>query len=308
MSLTPSLGKIIYRHDLTSDLSIIRIQPSDGSAVPDFRPGQFVTLGIRLDGEDKITNRAYSIASPPEEKRFFELYIKWAQEPVPGKFTTALFNMKEGDELYWRKPAGAFTLEEKKADGSPDDRTLVLVASGTGLAPFVAYVLHLKSIGSKHRIALLHGARNVKELGYRDLFERLAKEDGNIITNNNNDRNDADDGVKKNNDKYRGNFIYLPTISRPYDPRSEGWKGHTGRVESLLMRNDAGSSSSSDDDMSELDKALGFRVTPENSFFYICGYSGTIENVISILGPLGFVSNRNKRKDGSFDIKVETYG
>jgi ferredoxin--NADP+ reductase len=275
MSVQPSLGKLVYRNDLTSDLAIIRIQPSDGSPVPDFKPGQFVTLGIKLDGEgDKITNRAYSLSSPPEEKRYFELYIKWAQEPVPGKFTTALFNRKEGDELYWRKPAGAFTIEEKKVDGTPDERTLVLVASGTGLAPFVGYCLHLKSTGSKRRIALLHGARNAKELGYRELFERLAKENS-------------------------SNFIYLPTVSRPSDPNSAGWTGHTGRVESLLVPKNG---------MSELEKALGGRVSPENSFFHICGYSGTIDSVISILQPLGFVSNRNKRKDGSFDIKVETYG
>lgn len=274
MSVQPSLGKLVYRNDLTPDLAIIRIQPSDGSPVPDFKPGQFVTLGLKLDGEgDKITNRAYSLSSPPEEKRYFELYIKWAQEPVPGKFTTALFNMKEGDELYWRRPAGAFTIEDRKVDGTPDERTLVLVASGTGLAPFVGYVLHLKTIGSKRRVALLHGARNAKELGYRHLFERLAKESS--------------------------NFIYLPTVSRPSAPGSEGWTGQTGRVESLLVPRDG---------MSDLERALGNRVSPENSFFHICGYSGTIDSVISILQPLGFVSNRNKRKDGSFDIKVETYG
>ena len=275
MSVQPSLGKLAYRKDLTSDLAIIRIQSSDSSPVPDFKAGQFVTLGLKLDGEGgKITNRAYSLSSPPEEKRYFELYIKWAQEPVPGKFTTALFNMKEGDELYWRKPAGAFTIEDRKVDGTPDERTLVLVASGTGLAPFVSYILHLKAVGSKRKVALLHGARNAKELGYRDLFERLVKE-GN------------------------GNFIYLPTVSRPSDPGSEGWTGHTGRVETLLVPRNG---------MSELERALGNRISPENSFFYICGYSGTIESVISILQPLGFVSNRNRRKDGSFDIKVETYG
>jgi ferredoxin--NADP+ reductase len=275
MSAQPSLGKVVYRNDLTPNLAIVRIQPSDGSPVPDFKPGQFVTLGLKLDGEgDKITNRAYSLSSPPEEKQYFELYIKWAQEPVPGKFTTALFNLKEGDELYWRKPAGAFTIEDRKVDGTPDERMLVLVASGTGLAPFVGYALHLKAIGSKRRVALLHGARNAKELGYRDLFERLAKENN-------------------------SNFIYLPTVSRPSAPGSEGWTGHTGRVETLLVPRDG---------MSELERALGNRVSPENSFFHICGYSGTIDSVISILQPLGFVSNRNKRKDGSFDIKVETYG
>jgi ferredoxin--NADP+ reductase len=75
---------------------------------------------------------------------------------------------------------------------------------------------------------------------------------------------------------------------------SEGWRGSTGRVETLLG--------------SKLEKIVGEKATPENSFFYICGYQGTIDSVVSILSPLGFVTNRNRRKDGSFDVKIETYG
>jgi ferredoxin--NADP+ reductase len=273
LSAQPNTGRIIYRHDLTPDLAIIRIQPADGSAIPDFKAGQFLTLGLKLDGEDRITNRAYSLASPPEEKRYFELYIKWATEPVPGKFTTALFNMKMDDLLYWRKPAGVFTIEETRPDWTPEERTLVLVASGTGLAPFVSYALHLRARGSKRKIALLHGARNARELGYRDLFEKMTRENP--------------------------NFSYLPTVSRPGDPGSQGWKGHTGRVETLLVPENG---------LSALEKAIGHRVTPESTFFHVCGYQGTLDSVISILQPMGFVSNRNKRRDGSFDIKIESYG
>lgn len=267
----PSLGKLTYRSDIAPDLSILRIAPADGSPVPDFKAGQFVTLGLRVDGDDKITYRAYSISSPPEEKRYFELYIKLAREPVMGRFTGAFFDLKVGDTLYWRKPAGAFTLEEKSADGSPDSRQLVLVASGTGLAPFVSYSLHLKNTGSKRKVVLLHGARNAQELGYRSVFESL--------------QND--------------NFVYLPTVSRPGDGLSKGWQGYTGRVESLLARNGG---------RSRLEQILGQEVTPANSFFYVCGYQGTIDSVVATLAPLGFVTNRNKRKDGSFDVKIETYG
>lgn len=264
----PNVGRITYRRNLTPDLAIIRVQSADGSAVPSFKAGQFVALGLKLDGDDKITYRAYSLSSPPEEKRYFEFYIKWATEPVMGKFTSALFKMGDSGELYWRKPAGVFTIEEKKADGTPDTRQLVMVASGTGLAPFVSYALHLKNTGSKRKAVLLHGARYTQELGYRDIFESMAASDP--------------------------NFKYLATVSRPDHPLSQGWRGSTGRVETLLG--------------SQLEKAVGEKVTPANSFFHICGYQGTIDSVVSVLSPLGFVTNRNKRKDGSFDIKIETYG
>ena len=271
----PNLGRLSYRKDLTPDLAILRMQPADGGPVPDFRAGQFVTLGIQFPDEDRMIYRAYSISSPPEEKRYFELYIKWTTKPVMGKLTSALFGMKEGDTLYWRKPAGAFTIEDKKADGTPDSRRLVLVASGTGLAPFISYVLHLKSIGSKREIVLLHGAKYAQELGYRDILEKMAGGDS-------------------------LNFKYLPTVSRPDHELSRGWRGSTGRVETLLV--------DKVDDRSHLEKTVGEKVTPENSFFHVCGYQGTIDSVVSILGPLGFVTNRSKRKDGSFDIKIETYG
>jgi ferredoxin--NADP+ reductase len=144
----------------------------------------------------------------------------------------------------------------------------VLVASGTGLAPFVSYALHLTSVGAKRKIVLLHGAKYAQELGYRDIFERMAA--GNP------------------------NFKYLSTVSRPDHPQSQGWHGRTGRVEALLGP--------------QLEELVGEKITPQNSFFHICGYQGTIDSVVAILSPLGFVTNRNKRKDGSFDIKIETYG
>jgi ferredoxin/flavodoxin---NADP+ reductase len=241
--------------------------------VPDFKAGQFVALGLKLDDHPNITYRPYSLSSPPEEKRYFEFYIKSASEDVMSKFTSKLFKMFEGDPLYWRNPAGAFTIEDQKADGTPDTRRLILVASGTGLAPFISYVLHLKNIKSKREIVLLHGAKYVQELGYCDMLKNMSESDP--------------------------NFKYLTTVSRLDHELSRDWRGNVGRVETLLVGKDGCKS--------QLEKAFGEKVTPENSFFHICGYAGTINAVISILSPLGFVTNRKKREDGSFDIKIETY-
>lgn len=269
----PHIGTINYRKNLTPDLAIIRVQPADGRPVPDFKAGQFVALGLKLNGHHNITYRPYSLSSPPEEKRYFEFYIKSASEHVLSGFTSTLFKMFEGDLIYWRNPAGAFTLEDKKADGAPDTRRLVLVASGTGLAPFISYVLHLKNIKSKREIVLLHGAKYVQELGYCDMLKNMSESDP--------------------------NFKYLTTVSRLDHELSRDWRGNVGRVETLLVGKDGCKS--------QLEKAFGEKVTPENSFFHICGYGGTINAVISILSPLGFVTNRKKREDGSFDIKIETY-
>ena len=275
MTYQPYEGKIIYQKNLTDDLAIFRLEPSDKSKILDFKPGQFVPMGVKI--KDKVTYRAYSISSPPEERRYYEFYIRWATKPVLGKITSALFTSKKNKLIFWRKPAGAFTIEDKKPNGTLETRQMILVSSGTGIAPFISYILHLRKVGSKRKIVLLHGAKNVAELGYKNMLERLASE-----TRDN------------------WNFTYMPTISRSDHSSSKAWTGHVERVGNMLIDND--------NHKSELVKKLGKNVTPKNSFFYICGYNNTISKVISLLTPLGFVSNRNKRKDGSFDIKFESYG
>jgi ferredoxin--NADP+ reductase len=274
-------GTCTYVRVLKEDLSIIRVTPSDGP-VPDFKAGQFVTLGTYIPTEGKIIRRAYSIASPPERKKYFELLIRWVRKPVPGRLTTDLFNKKEGDEVFWVKPVGIFTINEKRHDGSPDNRRMVLIGGGTGLAPFIAYTLHLKAIGSKREIIVLHGASYVDELSYRELLTDLEEE-----------------SLDKGSDKW--NFRYRASISRPQEWFNRTWSGQKGRVETFL-RPKAGK------DKSPLEELVGETITPENTSFYVCGWQGTVDGVLDSLVPKGFVTERKKRKDGSFDVKFESYG
>jgi ferredoxin--NADP+ reductase len=274
-------GKITYLQVIKEDLAVFKITPENGP-IPDFKAGQFLTIGTNVPSEGKIIRRAYSIASAPEQKKYWELYIRWVKKPVPGRLTTQLFNMKEGDDILWVKPTGIFTINEKMHDGSPDNRRLVLIGGGTGLAPFVSYSSHLHATGSKREIVVLHGASYVDELGYRDLLSSLEEE-----------------SLDKGKDQW--NFRYRASISRPQEWFNRTWNGQKGRVESFL-RPKAGK------DLSPLEELVGEKVTPENTSFYICGWQGTVDGALDYLIPKGFVTERNKRKDGSYDIKFESYG
>ena len=274
-------GKITYVQIIKEDLGIFHITPDSG-LIPDFKAGQFVTLGNFVAAEKKIIRRAYSIASPPEQKKRFELYIRWVRKPLPGRLTTELFNKKEGDEIIWVKPTGIFTINEKMPDGRPDNRRMILIGGGTGLAPFISYTLHLKAQGSKREIVVLHGASYVDEIGYKDLLRSLEEE-----------------SLDRGSDVW--NFRYRASISRPQEWFNRSWSGQKGRVESFLQP-------TSGNDMSPIEELVGEKVTPENSSFYICGWQGTVDGVLEHLVPKGFVTERNKRKDGSFDVKFESYG
>ena len=267
---------ISYIRVLKEDLAIFKITPTNGP-VPDFKAGQFVTIGLHNPNEGKIVRRAYSIASPPEQKKYFELLVRWVRKPLPGRLTTELFNRKEGEDAAWVKPTGIFTINEKMHDGSADNRRMVLIGGGTGLAPFISYSLHLKSIGSKREIVVLHGASYVDELSYRELLTELEEESMDV-----------------GRDKW--NFRYRASISRPQEWFNRSWEGQKGRVESFL-RPIPGT------DQSPLEELVNERITPENTSFYVCGWQGTVDGALDYLVPKGFVTERNKRKDGSYDIK-----
>ena len=273
---------LTYINLLKEDLAILRLVPNDG-AVPDFHAGQFITIGMPNPAEnDKVVRRAYSIASHPENKKYIELVIRWVRKPLPGRLTTLLFASKEGDELSWIKPSGAaLQINEKMPDGSKDERRIVCIGGGTGLAPFVSFAQHLHDVGDKREIVVLHGASYVDELSYKELLTDL-------------DLKSIDLG------KDKWNFTYRATISRPEEWFNRSWSGQTGRVETYLRPKENGTS--------PLEELVGEKITKENTIFYICGWQGTIDGVMDFMKPRGFVTQQEKREDGSFEVKFESYG
>jgi len=272
---------ISYVQIQKEDLGVFRFKPKEGGEVPQYKAGQFLTLGVFVPAENKVIRRAYSIASNPENRNYIELYIRWVRKPLPGRLTTVLFSAKEGDEIIWLKPTGPFTIEEKKHDGEPDNRRIVCLGGGTGLAPFVSYAKHLHAVGSKREIVVFHGASYVDELGYREELTRLEEE-----------------SLDRGKDKW--NFRYRSTISRSDEWFNRTWNGNKGRVESFLQAKDG--------EMSPLEKLVGEKITKDNTVFFICGWQGTIDGCMDVLTPKGFVTERNKRADKSFEIKFESYG
>ncbi|WP_038203255.1 ferredoxin--NADP reductase [Xenophilus azovorans] len=123
-----------------------------------FRNGQFVMVG--LPTEDRPLMRAYSIASPghAEELEFFSIKVQ------DGALTSRLQHVREGDEvLVGRKAVGTLVLDDLRPG-----RTVYLLATGTGLAPFMSIVRDPEVYERFDRVVLVHGVRYVSELAYAD--------------------------------------------------------------------------------------------------------------------------------------------
>jgi len=273
---------VTYIQLLKEDLAIFRIVPDDGP-VPDYKAGQFITLGMPNPVEGgKIVRRAYSIASHPENKDYVELVIRWVRKPLPGRLTTQLFNARERDTILWLRPTGrALLINDVMPNGEPDTRRIVCIGGGTGLAPFVSFAQHLHAVGDKREIVVLHGASYVDELSYKDLLTDL-----------------ENDSIKRGRDEW--NFKYRASISRPQEWFNRSWSGQMGRVETFLRERENG--------ISPLEELVGEKITKKNTIFYVCGWQGTIDGVMDFLKPRGFVTEHDKREDGSFEVKYESYG
>ena len=275
-------GIITYTQFLREDLVIIRFVPENG-IMPEYNTGQFLTIGVPIPAENfKMVRRAYSIASHPENRKYFEFVIRWVRKPLPGRVTTQLFYASEGDEIFWGNPTGnALAINQKLPNGQPDRRRIICVGGGTGIAPFVAYALHLNAVGDKREVIILHGASYVDELSYKELFTKL-----------------DDESIERGKDEW--NFKYRAAISRPKELYNRSWRGQTGRVESFFK--------SKPGELSPVEELVGEELTKENTMVYICGYQGTIDGVINYVKEKGFVTEHEKREDGSYEIKFESYG
>ena len=274
-------AKVIYTQLLKEDLVIIRLVPDEG--MPEYTTGQFLTIGVTVPTENyKLVRRAYSIASHPENKDYFEFVIRWVRNPLPGRVTTMLFYANVGDEMKLGLPTGnALLINDKLQNGEKDKRRIICVGGGTGLAPFIAYANHLHDVGDKRQVVILHGASYIDELSYKRMLTDL-----------------EDESIRRGRDEW--NLIYRAAISRPKELFNRSWSGHVGRVESFFKEGKNGSA--------PIDELVGEKITPENSYLYICGYQGTIDGVIDSVAARGFVTKDDKRDDGSYEIRFESYG
>ena len=150
-----------------------------------FRDGEFLMVGIEVDGKPLL--RAYSVASPNYEDylEFFSIKVQ------DGPLTSRLQHIKVGDEfLVNSKAVGTLVMDNVKPG-----RNLYLMATGTGVAPFMSIVRSLDFYDNFDNIILMWGTREVAELAYKEFLEGLNDDEvwGEIT---------------------QGKFIFYPTVTR----------------------------------------------------------------------------------------------
>jgi ferredoxin--NADP+ reductase len=254
--MTNELNAVVAaKIEVAPGLLILRVAPV-GWELPPFKPGQFAVLGLPpevprhpfADSRDEpapkpgtLIRRSYSIASSSAERQYLEFYLTLVRS---GSLTPRLYALNVGDRL-WLGPklTGVFTFDQ-----APSDANLVMVATGTGLAPYMSQLRSDLRSDHPRRIGVLHGARHSWDLGYRAeliTMQRLCP-----------------------------NLIYLTTVSRP-DEEPVPWGGATGYVQDLWAKRG-------------LERAWGFRPDASNTHVFLCGNPEMVDAMTGILLSEGF--------------------
>ncbi|WP_413540222.1 ferredoxin--NADP reductase [Psychrobacter sp. PAMC 21119] len=241
-----------------------------------FTAGQFVRLGVNpsqlhyyqqqdeasSDVSDAALNedifRAYSIISSPfdEVLEFFSIVIP------DGAFTSQLQHLQVGDELLLNTmPFGFLTLARYQ---KPLPKDLWLLATGTGLAPFLSMLQDLQTWQDYEHIVLAYSARSIEELAYVDKIESLQEDFGTLVDN-------------------PAKLIFIPIVTR--EP-VEGALAE--RLPKLLLDG-------------TLQERAGIALDTDSTHVMLCGNPDMVEDTKETLKSLGLVMNR--RGEGNIAVE-----
>lgn len=206
-----------------------------------FRSGHFLMMGLEVEGRPLL--RAYSLASA-----HYDEHLEFYSIKVPdGPLTRHLARIRPGDEvLVGRKPTGTLVL-----DNLLPGRNLFLLATGTGLAPFLSIVRDPDVYERFARVVLVHGVRTVSELGYSDYIQNELPEHELL------------------GDAVREQLLYYPTVTR------ETFRNQ-GRITHLLQSGRL----TADLDLPDLDA--------EQDRVMICGSPAMLRDSVQLLEARGF--------------------
>jgi len=152
-------GTVVERIRWNEQLYSVRID----APVAGFEAGQFTKIGLDIAGE--LVGRAYSYVNAPGE-RPIEIHFNTVPE---GPLSTRLAAVRAGDRVWVvAEPNGFLTLSEV-----PDRPHLWMMATGTGIGPFVS-ILRTDAVWERfERVVLVHAVRYVADFGYGDLVRDL---------------------------------------------------------------------------------------------------------------------------------------
>jgi len=192
-------GTVESLENLNHDIKRLRIALPEGEEL-DIIPGQYMQIETpKYKKTPEPVYRAYSIATDPHDKTHIDLVIRL----VPGGIcTTYVFeHMEAGQDITLNGPYGDFRLTDT-------DKDMIFIAGGSGMAPFLCMLAHIKNEGITRNVTYFFGARAKRDL---ICLDRMAEFEAAIP-----------------------NVKFVPCLSEPMP--DDNWDGETGLVTEVMSR------------------------------------------------------------------------
>ena len=204
-------AEVISKIMVNPDIMIVQIKTDEPKN--EFEAGQNTLLGLygfekrssnsAIESDpaqhDQLIKRPYSIASSTSETQHLEFYISQVKS---GQLTPRLFNLNIGDRIYvGTKITGHFRLDE-----TPDGTDIIMVATGTGIAPYISFLRSSIVQRPESKMIVIQGAAHRWDLGYYSELTFL--------------------------EESYANFFYVPTLTDP----DAHWDGYQLSIEALLKK------------------------------------------------------------------------
>ncbi|WP_334120884.1 FAD-binding oxidoreductase, partial [Limnobacter sp.] len=143
------------------------LQPADGRAIMAFKPGQYITLHLNINGAKVMRN--YSLSDLFNGKHY-RISVKREKGGVASNHLHQ--HLHVGDTVQLSPPCGEFVLNE-------GTEPVVLITAGVGLTPAIAM---LKAAAGKRDVHFIHACKNMAQHSFKALSDQLSEQHHNVYT------------------------------------------------------------------------------------------------------------------------------
>ncbi|MDJ0572569.1 MAG: 2Fe-2S iron-sulfur cluster-binding protein [Pleurocapsa sp. MO_192.B19] len=167
--------KIVKKESESKEITSFYFQPVDGGELPDFKPGQFLTIKLEIPEQQRPVIRTYSLSDYPQSRDYYRLSIKREGSPKdldvpPGVASNFMHDrISEGSIIPCKPPSGKFYIDVNSSVPA------VLISNGVGITPMISMAKASSRLNLKRHIWFVHGARNGEYHACREEINAIAK-------------------------------------------------------------------------------------------------------------------------------------
>jgi nitric oxide dioxygenase len=169
--------KVVKKEKESEVITSLYLEPDDGTAVPPFKPGQYISLRVPCE-DGSTTMRNYSLSGRPGEAHFRISVKREAGQGVPDGYVSNLLHksVDVGQTVELAAPSGEFILDQSMGA----DRPLVLVAGGVGITPVFSMLLVALETMPERDVHFIYGCIDEKHQAFKADIDRLQKDHPNL--------------------------------------------------------------------------------------------------------------------------------